>query len=137
MRDHGDSFLGATVDDASTEGAVVIGTERDLDSRDGRELDGFVELATVYIGEPHAPHKAFVDESGQRAHRRSPWRPRIGCMDEVEVDLSPSSAARLASQSERIDLARPSGIHAPLVRVMPPSRSARSCPRANGGDHGQ
>jgi hypothetical protein len=86
VSDHGDPCLGAAVDDSSSQGAVVVGTERNLDGRDGGELERHVQLAAVDVREAHPPHEAFVDEAGQRAHGGSPRRPRIGRVDEVEVD---------------------------------------------------
>jgi hypothetical protein len=102
--DDGDPVLGAAVDDSSAQRAIVVGTERDLDGRDGCELERLVKLAAVDIGEPDTPHEALVDESGQRAHGGLPRCPRIGCVDEVEVDRQAvqSRQTRLAVGANRL-----------------------------------
>ncbi len=104
MGDDGDARLGAAVDEASTEGAIVEGAERNLDCRDRCELERLVQLAAVDVGDPHALHEALIDESDRRAHRGLPRRPRIGCMDEVEVDRQAvqSRKARFAVRANRL-----------------------------------
>jgi hypothetical protein len=102
--DHGDPGLGAAFDDSSPEGAVVVGAERDLDSADWCELERLLQLAAVDVCEPDARHEAFVGESGQGAHGRTPRRPRIGRVDEVEVDRQAvqGGEARLAVGAQRL-----------------------------------
>jgi hypothetical protein len=102
--DHGDPQLGATFEDSPSQCAVVEGVERDRDGGDGGELQRLVQVPAVDIRQPHAAHKALVPESRQRAHGRPPRRPRIGCMDEVEIDREAvqRSQARLAVGQDRL-----------------------------------
>ena len=84
--EHRDLELGTAVDHAAAERAVVVRTQCDLHSRDRSELDRLVQLRAVDVGDAHASNEAIVDEPGERAHGRPPGCPRIGCVDEVEVD---------------------------------------------------
>ncbi len=104
MGDHGDPGLGAALDDSSSEGAVVVDAERDLHRRDRRELERLVELESVDVRDSDAPHEPFVDESRERTHRGPPRSPRIGRVDEVEVDgqAVERSEARLAVGPNRL-----------------------------------
>ena len=86
VRDQRETLLDAALQDSASKRAVVEGTERDLDSRDRRELERLVQLAAVDVRDAHAPHQAFVDETAERADSRSPRRAGIGRVDEVEVD---------------------------------------------------
>ena len=83
---------------------VVVRTERDLDGRDRGELERFVQLGAVDVRETDVPHEPFVCEPGQRTHRGAPRGPRIGNMDEVEVDREAveSGEARLAICADRL-----------------------------------
>src|ERR687897_47781 len=83
---------------------VVVRAERDLDGRDRRELERLVQLEPVDVREPDVPYEAFVCEPGQRAHRGAPRSPRVGHMDEVEVDREAveSSEARFAVGANRL-----------------------------------
>jgi hypothetical protein len=104
MGEHRDPRLGAAVDDASAEGDVVVEAERNLHRCDRGELERLVELAPVDVGEPHAPDEAVVDEPGQRTYGGGPRRPRIGCVEQVEVDRQAveSGQARLAVGADRL-----------------------------------
>ncbi len=104
MGDHGDPLLGAPLDHAAPERLVVVRAERDLDGRDRRQFERLVQLETVDVREPDVPHETFVCEPGQRTHRRSPWSPRVGHMDQVEVDREAveSGEARFAVGANRL-----------------------------------
>src|SRR5207245_3935648 len=54
VRDQRDSPLLATLDETSSEGTVVIWTERDLDGRDRSELERLVQLSAVDVRDPDA-----------------------------------------------------------------------------------
>ena len=152
--DHGDSGLGAALDDSATKGAIVEDAERDLHRRDRGELERLVQLAAVDVREPDPPHETFVDEPRERAHRGPPRRSRVGHMDEVEVDREAVERfeARLAVGANRLrapvrDPPAARAGHASLghdraVASAPASRSARASSasfvavRAGGVEHG-
>src|SRR5262245_63016851 len=87
--DDRNAALEAALDDSAAESAVVEDAERDLDSRDRRELERLVELHAIDVRETDPPHEALVDEPGECAHGGSPRRPRVRRVDEVEIDLEP------------------------------------------------
>ena len=86
MGDHRDASLIAALDDASSDGVVVEGAQRDLNGGDVDELERLVQLPSIDVGHADAFHEALAEESGQGAHGGLPRRPRIGSVDEVEVD---------------------------------------------------
>ena len=96
--------LGAALDHAAAQRAIVERAERDLHGRDRRELERLVELRPVDVRDAHAPHEPVVDEPRQRAQRRPPRRPRIGRVEQVEVDRQAVERreARLAVGPDRL-----------------------------------
>ena len=104
MSDHRDARLGAALDDPASERAVVERTERNLDGSDRRQLERLVQLRPVDVREPHVPHEAFLCEPRQRPHGGPPRRPRVGRVNEVEIDREPveSVKARLAVGVNRL-----------------------------------
>ena len=99
MGDHGDPRLGTSLEHPAAQSTVVERAETHLDGRDRRELERLVELAAVDVADADPPRQSLLADPGQRAQRRAPRRPRIGCVEEVEVDLEAvqRDEARLAS----------------------------------------
>ena len=87
VRDHGDPFLDAPVDDASPESVVVERAEGHLDGRDRGELERLVKLAAIEVRDADIAHDVFRCEAGERTQRGTPRRARVRSMDQVEVDL--------------------------------------------------
>ena len=83
---------------------------------------------------PDVPHEPVVDEPRQRAHRRSPRRPRIGRVDEVEVDRQAveRGEARLAVGADRLRAAvrDPRAARRASCRPSSRSRAVASAPQA-------
>ena len=118
---------------------VVERAERDLDGRDRGELERLVQLPAVDVRDPDATHEALVDEPRESAHRRSPRRSRIGCVDEVEVDREPVQRDRGSPRSRRgsPSRGRPGSRRRRCASCRPWSRSAPSPPRRTGGERGR
>ena len=104
MREQREPELLAALDDAAAESSVVERRERDLHGRDRCELERLVELGAVDVREPDPPHEAVVREPRQRAYRRPPRRPRVGRVQEVEVDREAveRGETRLAVGADRL-----------------------------------
>ena len=128
VRDQRDAELGAALDEAAAQRAVVERAERDLHGRDRGQLERLVELRPVDVRHADAPHEPLVGEPRERAQRRAPRRARIGRMQQVQVDRQAveRGEARLAVGADR--LARPSGTQPPPARVMPPLVTIRARP---------
>ena len=103
VRDQRDAQLGAPLQEPSAQGGVVMHAERDLHGADGGKFEGLVELAAIDVGHPYPGHEVVIDESGQRAHRRRPWRAWIGRMQQVGIDGQSveGDEARLAVGADR------------------------------------
>ena len=87
----------------------------------GRERERLVELPAVDVRDADAPHEPVVDEPGQRAHGRAPRRPRIGRVEEVEVDRAARRAPRGSPRSRRESPSRGRpAIQPPPVALIPP-----------------
>ena len=127
MRDHRDPLLGAPFDDAPAQRTVVERAQRNLDSRDRRQLERLVELTAVDVREADTADDAVVEEPRKRAHRRVQRRAWIGRVQEVEIDRQPVERGKTRLASARIAFALPSGTQAPPALVIPPSsRSVRA-----------
>jgi hypothetical protein len=86
MRDHSDSPLLTACNDPAANRAIVIDAHRNLHGGDRRELERFVELPAVHVGDTDPANEAVVEERCQCADGRPPRRPRVRRVDEVEVD---------------------------------------------------
>src|SRR3954451_2942306 len=104
MGDHGDPEVRAPRDDATAERSVVVHAQRDLDGGDRSQLERLVELLPTDVRYADAPHETVIREPRQRAERGRPRRPRIGRVDEIEVDRQPveRGEARLAVAVNRL-----------------------------------
>ena len=102
--DERDPELAAAIHDPAAERAVVEDAQRDLHCGDRREVDGFVQLRAGDVADADSPDEAVVDEPRERADGRAPGRPRIGCVQEIQVDLEPGERlqARLAIGPDRL-----------------------------------
>ena len=128
-----DARLVAALDDAAAERAVVEQAQRDLDGGDRRELERLVELRAVDVRRRRRARRG--PRRASRASARTdgpPRRPRIGRMEEVEVDREPVERreARLAVGADRLRAAvrHPGAVrprHAAL-RHDPGARRARA-----------
>ena len=86
VSDQREAELGAARDHAASQRAVLQRAQSDLHGRDRCQLERFVELGAGHVREPDAAHQSLLDETGERAHRRSPRCPRVGRMDQEQVD---------------------------------------------------
>ena len=78
--------LEATLDDTAAERGVVERAQRNLDRRQRSELERLVELRAIDVGDADARSQpVFVDPS-ERANRRPPRNPRVGSVQQIEVD---------------------------------------------------
>ena len=83
--------------------SVVEGAERDLHRGDRRELERLVQLVAVDVADADPRDEPLVDELRESADGRAPRRPRVGRVEEVEVDREPveRGEARLAVGADR------------------------------------
>ena len=81
--------------------------QRHLDRAHRRELERLVELRAVDVRETDGAHEPLLGEPRERANRGTPRRPRVGRVDEVEVDREPVQRleARLAVRADRLGTA--------------------------------
>ena len=78
--------LEAALDDTAAERRVVERAQRNLDRRQRSELERLVELRAIDVGDADARSQpVFVDPS-ERANRRPPRNPRVGSVQQIEVD---------------------------------------------------
>ena len=128
--DHGQTPLRAPFHDLAAERAIVEGAERDLDGRNGGELERLVQLRAVDVRDADPPDEALVREPSEGAHGRPPRRPRVGRVDEVEVDREAVERAE-AGLAVRVERLRPA-VRDPGA-AGPGHASLRHDPRASLG----
>ena len=105
VREQCDPELLAALDEPAAESSVVERRERDLHGRDGRVRERLVELGPVDVREARFGFtRPSSSESCKRPHGRAPRRPRVGRVQEVEVDRQAVERreARLAVGADRL-----------------------------------
>ena len=104
MRDHRDSGVDAPLDHPSAQRAIVEDAQGDLDRRDRRELERVVELSAIDVRHADPLDDALLDQAREGADRRSPRRPRIGSVEQIQIDLDAvqSDSARFAVTANRL-----------------------------------
>ena len=94
--------LEATLDDTAAERGVVERAQRNLDRRQRSELERLVELRAIDVGDADARSQPVFADPSERANRRPPRNPRVGSVQQIEVDRQAGERgqARLAVSPE-------------------------------------